>query len=244
MRVSGSLADDVERCALPFGYLSDVVNIFLVDEEAHAFLALVGDDFLAGKRLVADGEFRHVDNAAAVLNEFGEAVDVSGGAVVVDADNGVDVLLAEGSYEVVGAFLHFRVGALHGIQFDAIGVSSGINGGDGAAAEADAVVVATYDNNFVALLGLLLEAVALGAVTDAAGEHYDLVVGIFLVALLVLESEYRAADEGLTELVAEVGCPVGGLDEDLFRCLVEPFSDGQEAFPNAEVLIVIFFTVG
>ena len=125
-------------------------------------------------------------------------------AVVVYADYGVDVFLAEGAHEVVGALLHLGVGALDGVQLNAVGVASGVDRRHAAAAEADAVVVAADDYYLVALLGFFLEAVALGAVAHAACQHYHLVVGVLLAALLMLEGQHGAADERLAELVAEV----------------------------------------
>ena len=96
-----------------------MVDVLLIDEESHSLLALVGDDFLAGEGLVADGEFCHVDESATLFHKFGETVDVACRTVVVDADNWVDIFLAEGADEVVGTFLHLWVGALHCVEFDA-----------------------------------------------------------------------------------------------------------------------------
>ena len=151
----------------------------------------------------------------------------------MDAHHGVDVFLAEGAHQVVGAFLHLGVGALHGVELNAVGVAAGVDRRHGAAAQADAVVVAAHHHDFVAFLRLFLQAVALGAVAHAAGQHNHLVVGILLVVLLVLEGEHGTADERLAELVAEVGGSVGGLDENLLGCLVEPLAHGQDVLPRA-----------
>ena len=40
----------------------------------------------------------------------------------------------------------------------------------------------------------------------------------------MLKREHRAADERLTELVAEVRSTVGGLDEDFGRSLIQPYT--------------------
>ena len=164
---------------------------------------------------------------------------MSGRAVVVDGHHGVHVFLAECAHQIVGTLLHLGVGTLHGVQLNAVAVATGVHARHAAAAQTDAVVVATHHHHLVAGLWLLLQTVALGAVAHAACQHDDLVVGIFCRnsgcigrhGLLMLEGEYGAADEGLSELVAEVRGTVGCLDENLFGALVEPLANGQDVFP-------------
>ena len=229
--VAGGFADDIERSTLTLGDAAHVVDVFLANEESHAFLAFVGDDFLGGKRRVADGQGTHVNLTATLFHEFAEAVHVAGGAVVVDAHHGVHVFFAKRTNEVGGAFLHFGVGALHGVEFDGAGIASRIYGRNGTAAESDAIVVTADNNDLVAFLRFALEAVATSAVADTARQHDDLVVAILLSVLLMLKGEERAGDEGLSELVAEVGSTVGGFDENLLGRLIEPLSHGQDVLP-------------
>ena len=226
-------AHNVHRSAFTLGNLAHVFYMFLVNEQAHALLALVSNDFLGRERLVAYGQFCHINLSAAFFDKFREAVHVSGRTVVVDADYGIDVFFAKGTYQVVGALLHLGVGALHGVEFNAAGVFAGVHARDATSAEADAVVVAADHNYLVALAGLFFQAVATGAVAYAAGKHDDFVVAVFLSVFLVLEGEHRAGNERLSELVAEVAGAVGGFDEYLFRCLVEPLAHGQDVFPFA-----------
>ena len=148
-----------------------MVDVLLVDEQAHALLTLVGDDFLRRKCLVADRQLSHVDFAAALLNKLRETVEVTCRAVVVDRNYRVHILLAQSANEVVCTLLHLWVGTLHGVQLDAVAVAAGINRRNRATAQADAVVVAAYNDNLVALLRLLLQTVALCAVAYAAGER-------------------------------------------------------------------------
>ena len=229
--VAGGLSDDVERCAFPFGYLADVLDVLLVDEQAHAFLAFVGDDFLGRERRVADGQLRHVDESAALFHQLGEAVDVACASMVVDADDGIHFLFAERTHQVVGTLLHLGVRTLHGVELDAARVATCVHAGDRAAAQPDAVVVAAHYHYLIALPGLFLQAVALRAVAYAAGKHDDFVVGVLLVTFLMLEGEHRPCDERLAELVAEVAGAVAGLDENLLGRLVEPLPDGQNLLP-------------
>ena len=122
--VASGLADHVERSTLTLSNAAYVLNVLFVDEQSHALLTLVGNDFLGAERLVTDGQLRHVNLAAALLDQFRQTVQVAGRAVVVDADHGVHVLLAEGTHQVVGTLLHLGVGTLHGVQLDAIRVAS------------------------------------------------------------------------------------------------------------------------
>ena len=119
VRVAGRLAHHVHRGALALGNLAHVVEVFLLNEQPHTLLALVGNDFLGRECGVADRQCCHVDTAAAFLHEFREAVHVTCRTVVVDRHHGVHLLLAEGADEVVGTLLHLGISALHGVQFDA-----------------------------------------------------------------------------------------------------------------------------
>ena len=47
--------------------------------------------------------------------------------MVVNTHNGVYILLAEGTHQVVGTFLHFRIGTLNGIQLNTIAVAASIH---------------------------------------------------------------------------------------------------------------------
>ena len=163
---------------------------------------------------------------------------MSGASVVVDADNGIDFLFAQSTDKVVGTLLHFGVGTLNGIQLDTAAVASGFHAGNTATAQADAIVVSTNHHNLVSLLGSALQAVALGSISHTTGQHDDLVVGIFLglALFLVFKSEDRAANQGLAKLVSEVRSSVAGLDQNLFRGLVQPFSNGKNLFPFASFL--------
>ena len=64
----------IERCLFAFGYLSDFVNMFLIHHEAHAFLALVADDFFCREGGVAHRECGDVDFTACAFHEFREGV--------------------------------------------------------------------------------------------------------------------------------------------------------------------------
>ncbi len=46
--------------------------------------------------------------------------------MVVDGNNGVHILLAERTNQIVGTLLHLRVGTLNGIQLDTVAVATSI----------------------------------------------------------------------------------------------------------------------
>ena len=54
MGVAGGLAHHIQRGALALGYLAHMLDMLLVDEQAHTFLTLIGDDLLGGECLVAN----------------------------------------------------------------------------------------------------------------------------------------------------------------------------------------------
>ena len=239
MCVASGFAYYIQRSTLALCDAAYVVDVLLVDEQAHTLLALVGDDFLSRESLVADRQFGHVNLATVLLYELRETVEVTSRTVVVDTYYRVYVLLAQCANEVVGTLLHLRVGTLNGVQLNTVAVTAGINRRYRTATETDAVVVATNNDNLVALLRLLLQAVALCAVAYTAGKHDNLVVGILLLALLVLECEQRTGDERLSELVAEVRGTVRSLDKNLLRSLIQPLAYGHDVLPVACQVVVV-----
>ena len=235
--ITRGLADNIERSALALGNGTNVIKMLFLDEQSHAFLTLVGNDFLAGEGGVADGQLGHVDESATILDQLAEAVDMTCRAMVVYAHDGVHLFFAQGAHEVIGTLLHLRVGTLYGIEFDTAAVATRVNAGDRASTETDAVVVTAHDHNLVAFGGSALQAIALGAVAHSASQHDNFVVAILFAILLVFEGEHGAGDERLSEFVAEVAGAVGGFDKDLLRRLIKPLTHRQEAFPFATFCI-------
>ena len=153
--------------------------------------------------------------------------------VVVDADYRVLVVLDECTNQVVSTLLHLRVGTLNRIQLDTVAVAASIYRRNRTATETDAIVVATYYYNLVALLWLSLLVITLLAVAYTTSKHDNLVISILLTILLVLEGEHRTGDKRLTELVTEVGSTVRCLDKNLLWSLIEPFAHWHDVFPVA-----------
>ena len=68
--VASGLSHHIERRALALGYFAHTLHVLVLDEQAHALLALVGYDFLCRQRLVADRQLRHVYLAATVFHKL------------------------------------------------------------------------------------------------------------------------------------------------------------------------------
>ena len=114
--------------------------------------------------------------------------------VVVDGHHRVGFFFAEGTYHVVGTFLHFGVGTLHGVQLDTATVASGIYRGYGTTAQADAVVVTTDDDYFVSGFRRAFQAVTFRAVAYAAGKHDYFVVAVNFFSFLMFKGQHGTAD--------------------------------------------------
>ena len=129
-------------------------------------------------------------------------------AVVVDRHDRVGVVFSQGTNHVGDTLLHFRVGALHGVELDGVGVLAGVHARNGTTAHTDAVVVATHQHHFLASLWSALDCVALIGEAHTTGKHNHFVVCQLAFCFLVLKCEERAADKRLAKLVAEVACAV------------------------------------
>ncbi len=120
------LAYYIQWGTLALGNLPNMFDMLLVDEESHALLTLVGNDFLCREGFVADRQLCHVYLAATLFYKLRETVQMSCRTVVVDADYRVYIFLAEGANQVVGSLLHLRIGTLNGVQLDAVAIATGI----------------------------------------------------------------------------------------------------------------------
>ena len=122
--IARGLTDHIQRRTLTLSNLTHVFNVFLVNQQSHAFLTLIGNDFLCRERLVTDGKLRHVDSSSALFNQFAQTVQVSGTSMVMNGDDRILIFLYKCTNEIVGTLLHFRVSTLNGIQFDAVAVTA------------------------------------------------------------------------------------------------------------------------
>ena len=68
--VASGLTYGVHRRAFALSNLAYMFDSLLVDEQSHALLALVGDDFLGRQSLVTNRQFIHVNQSATLLNQL------------------------------------------------------------------------------------------------------------------------------------------------------------------------------
>ena len=167
------------------------------------------------------------------LYQFGETVEVATRSVVVDRNNWILIALRNRTDHVSRAFLHLRISTLNGVQLDTAGVLTGVHGGDSTTAHTNAIVITTNHNYFLTRLRITLQGIPFVGVTHTAGQHDYFVIRIFLVILRMFEGQQRTADQWLAKLVSEVGSTVGGLDQDLLRCLVKPGTRIEDLLPTA-----------
>lgn len=172
---------------LAFSQSTDEGYVFFVHQQAHAFLAFVADDFFGRQRGVTNGQLAHINLAARAFHQFGKTVQVTPCAVVVDGNDGVLVQLTQCTDDVSRSLLHFGVGALYSVQFNAGMVLAGIDRRHGTTTHTDAVVIATQQHHFMSGLGFTLKGVYFLAKAYTAGQHNDLVVGEFLVVFSVFK---------------------------------------------------------
>ena len=151
--------------------------------------------------------------------------------MVVDRYHGVLGSFGQCPDKIVGTLLHLRIGTLNGIQFYAVGIATGVYGGDTAAAETNSIVVATHNNHLITFPRCAFQAVSPRAIAYASGQHNHLIIGVFFGIFAVFKRQYGAGNQRLSELIAKVAGAIRGLDEYLFGCLVEPQPSGQAVFP-------------
>ena len=70
MSIACGLTYYIHRSTLTLCYLAHMLNMLLVNEQAHALLTLIGNDFLCAQCLVADRQLRHVNATATLLNKL------------------------------------------------------------------------------------------------------------------------------------------------------------------------------
>ena len=165
---------------------------------------------------------------------------MSSRTVVVNRNDRVVVFLGHRAYGVVDSFLHLRVGPLNGVQLYGVVVFACCYGRYRASAHSDTVVVSSQQDDVVSFGRTVLGRIGHFGEAYTASQHYHLVIAVFAlrsvrIMFRVLECLERAADQGLAELVAEVGRSVGGFDQYLRGRLVQPFAR-RAGFPLPSVV--------
>ena len=126
MGIASSLTNNIQWSTLALSNLTYMFYMFLVDEQSHTFLTLIGDNLFSRKGLVADRQLGHINLATTLLDKLRQAVEVTSRTVVVDRDNRVRVFLHKSTHEIICTLLHLRVGTLYGIQLNTIAITTSI----------------------------------------------------------------------------------------------------------------------
>ena len=90
-----------------------------------------------------------MDVTACFLDQLRKAIQVSTGSVIVDGNNRVVVFFDQPANRICGPLLHFRVGALYGIELDGSAEFAGVRTGHGGPAHPDPVVVTSHHQNAI-----------------------------------------------------------------------------------------------
>ena len=73
-------------------------------------------------------------------------------------------------------------------------------------------------------------------VSDAPGQHDDLIVSQHSLILLVFKGQDGSADQRLSEFIPEIRGAVGGFNQDVHRGLVQPLAFRNVVFPGPAIL--------
>ena len=117
----------IHRCTFTFSHFAYMFQRFLLNQESHALLTLVGNDLLWRKRFVTDRKLVHLNETAAIFYQFRETVHVSCCSVIMDRYHWILVFLTKGTHHVVGTLLHLGIGTLYGIQFHTVAIASRVH---------------------------------------------------------------------------------------------------------------------
>src|SRR4051812_15682505 len=100
-------------------------------------------------------------------------------AMVMDGNDQVVVALNHPTNGIGCPLLHFRVGALDGIQFDSRTMLPGISRRDRSTTHSYSIIFPTQDDDLVSWLRMFFLRLVCFAITDSAGKHDYFVVSQF-----------------------------------------------------------------
>ena len=142
--------------------------------------------------------------------------------MVMDAYDRVGSRFRVGPDGIENPLLHLRIGTLNCVQFNGIFKDPGINRRNCSASHSDPVIISSQQNYNITFDRDGLFRIFLFTVADSPRQHDNLVETKDLSMLLVFESEQASTDQGLSEFITKIAGPVGSLDQNFLRGLVEP----------------------
>ena len=235
--IINNFTHNIHRRAFSVGDALEGFNVVLANDQTHSFLRFVADDFLGGKRRVANGQFIQINQTASFFHQFRETIQMSACTVVMDRYDGIMLGFNQATDGIGGSFLHFWVGALHGIELNTRAKRPRISRRNGRSAHANSIIFAAQNDHFIALGWFLFFGLAGFAITHATSQHNHFIEAQFTAFIagifLVFKSQNRACNQRLAKFIAEIRRPVWGFNQDVHRRLVKPRACWQGVFPRA-----------
>ena len=139
--ISRGLPDHVHRSPFPISHTLQGLHVLCFHYEAHPFLGFISHDLFVGKCRITDRQFLQVNQSTCFLHQLGQAVQMSSCPVVVNRNNRVYIALGHRPDGVTYPSLHFRIGTLHRIQLNSVGIYSRIHGRNGTTTHSDAIII-------------------------------------------------------------------------------------------------------
>src|SRR5690606_13170715 len=124
--------------------------------------------------------------------------------VVMNGNNRVFISLNHTAYCIGRALLHFRVCALHRVEFYPAAELTGICRRYSRATHSYTVILTTQYHYFVSFFRYIFNCLVGLAISYPACEHDHFVKGHKPVVLFVLKGEYRTRDQWLAKFISKI----------------------------------------
>ncbi len=230
--VAGGFTHYIHGRSLAPGHALKLINIFFFHYQAHSFLRFVAHNFARRQGGITHRQFVNMDGSASCFHQLREAIEVASGTMVMDGNDRVFIMFHHGTDGIHGPFLHFGVRTLYGIELNGIGEFTCGNRRNRSATHPNTVIVTSQHNHFIAGCRCIFQAIGFFAKTNPSCQHDNFVVGKSFLIFGMLEGKQGTTDQGLAEFIAKIAGTIGGLDQDLIRCLVQPGSFGDIFLPQ------------
>ena len=97
VKIAAYFAHFVEGSSFPFGNALEAVQVLRRDDQPHALLRFVADDFLGRQGRISDRQPVQIYLSTGFFDEFRQAIQVATGAVIMNGNNRIFVQLGHGS---------------------------------------------------------------------------------------------------------------------------------------------------
>ena len=124
--ISGRFPYHVHRCAFAVSHPLQCCHVPGFNHESHALLRFVTHDLLVGKCRITHGQLIQMNQTSRFFHQFGQAIQMPACPVVMNRHDRVILAFRHRTNRITYPALHFRVGTLHGIQLDSVGIHTRI----------------------------------------------------------------------------------------------------------------------